>query len=84
MTDQDDAYLRWRDIRDRHMSAATQGQECAHCRRSLDGLAAVNGSALCHPDAGMDCYRLVTVYAHPMPCSSCVGVWMTWQGPSRV
>lgn len=23
---------------------------------------------LCHPDVGMDCYRLVTVWHHSIPC----------------
>jgi dCTP deaminase len=44
---------------------------CAHCGREIRGLAAVNDNYLCHPDDGMDCYRLVTVYNHAMPCTSC-------------
>lgn len=26
---------------------------------------------LCHPDVGLDCYRLVTVYRHHLPCDAC-------------
>lgn len=33
------------------------------------GYGAVNGSPLCHPNSGLDCYRLVTVYHHQMPCT---------------
>lgn len=39
---------------------------CAHCGNSLRGYGSVNSSYLCHPDVGMDCYRLVTVYGEPM------------------
>jgi len=28
---------------------------------------------LCHPDSGMDCYTLVTVYGHGMPCDCAAG-----------
>lgn len=38
----------------------------------------VRGSAVladkqrvCHPDSGMDCYRLTTIYDHPTPCKPC-------------
>lgn len=42
---------------------------CAHCARPLRGSGtALDGSPLCHPDDGMDCYHLVTLYRHPMPC----------------
>lgn len=42
---------------------------CAHCRRpDSDGHGMVGDQRLCHPDYGMDCYKLVTVYHHPMPC----------------
>jgi hypothetical protein len=28
---------------------------------------------LCHPDDGLDCYRLVTVYKHPIDnCPHCI------------
>lgn len=43
---------------------------CRHCGTKARGYADVGGP-VCHPDAGMDCYRLVTVYGHPMPCTPC-------------
>lgn len=50
------------------------GARCAHCQGPQIGMAAVgdnNGGTrmLCHPDYGLDCYRLVTVYGHGMPCN---------------
>jgi hypothetical protein len=50
---------------------------CAHCRRPQQGLAGVSLSGiyypLCHPDEGLDCYRLVTVYRHALnQCRRCV------------
>ena len=44
---------------------------CGHCGFERLGLASVNDQYLCHPDYGMNCYRLVTVYDHPMPCECC-------------
>jgi hypothetical protein len=44
---------------------------CGHCGGPLRGYAAVNDAAVCHPDEGLDCYRLVTVYGHPVPCGPC-------------
>ncbi len=41
---------------------------CGHCSRPMRGSASLNDTALCHPDDGMDCYRLVTIYKHEMPC----------------
>jgi hypothetical protein len=41
---------------------------CGHCQRPIRGMGSVGGTFLCHPDDGMDCYRLVTLYGHPMPC----------------
>lgn len=41
----------------------SRGGHCAHCgtyRDLLGGYA--QGVRLCHPNVGMDCYRLVTVY----------------------
>jgi len=50
-------------------------KQCAHCMREMRGYASAgNGQRLCHPDAGLDCYRLVTVYGHEMPCWCCVDV----------
>ena len=44
---------------------------CAHCLGPQRGSAQVNDSPLCHPNDGMDCYHLATVYGHAMPCNSC-------------
>lgn len=44
------------------------GGRCAHCRGPQIGYAAKGEDLLCHPDYGLDCYRLVTVYGHGMPC----------------
>ena len=43
----------------------------------MDGYAFLNDTALCHPDEGMDCYHLATVYRHPLPCRDCI------QAPAR-
>lgn len=49
---------------------------CTHCGNQQRGSAGMDLHGtyypLCHPDAGMDCYRLVTVYQHPAvdcPCA---------------
>jgi hypothetical protein len=58
-------------------SAASMPVSCGHCGNPMRGYATAYraGSALpvplCHPDDGMDCYHLVTVYQHPMPCEDC-------------
>lgn len=39
---------------------------CGHCGGLLLGWAMMNDTYLCHPDVGMDCYRLVTVYREPI------------------
>ena len=44
---------------------------CAHCGGRQRGFAGMGANLLCHPDFGMDCYQMVTVYHHPMPCESC-------------
>ncbi len=44
---------------------------CGHCRQRAIGHASVGKVRVCHPDSGMDCYRLVTVYRHWMPCRPC-------------
>lgn len=46
---------------------------CGHCEGPMRGYAFAFNLPLCHPDAGPDCYHLVTVYRHPMPCASCPG-----------
>lgn len=44
--------------------------ECDHCGREQRGYAHLYRDgvnyALCHPDEGVDCYRLVTVYGEKM------------------
>ncbi|MGP3708506.1 hypothetical protein [Gordonia paraffinivorans] len=40
---------------------------CAHCGTYSDLLGGyAQGVRLCHPDDGLDCYRLVTVYDEPI------------------
>lgn len=42
---------------------------CGHCGLASVGYAKVEDQTVCHPaGGGMDCYRLVTVYGHVMPC----------------
>ncbi len=45
---------------------------CAHCQQSAQGYATVGGDRVCHVDNMMDCYRLVTLYRHPLPCPDCI------------
>lgn len=47
---------------------------CKHCGGRQRGYATVGDAKVCHPDDGMDCYRLVTVYGHQMPCETCAGI----------
>lgn len=43
--------------------------ECAHCRLLRVGYGVVDNQSVCHPDRpGLDCYHLVTVHRHDMPC----------------
>lgn len=44
---------------------------CAHCGGTARGYAKVGDRRLCHPNEGVDCYHLVTVYKHEMPCVPC-------------
>jgi hypothetical protein len=51
---------------------------CGHCGLPIVGYGYALGEALCHPDQALlghsgraDCYHLVTVYRHPMPCQKC-------------
>lgn len=71
-------HVRWSDARRRHLEERTgTGQLCAHCQRVQagygmvtvkDASGTIRDQPLCHPDQGLDCYRLVTIYRHPMPC----------------
>lgn len=50
---------------------------CGHCGNPQRGYSTHESKPLCHPDDGMDCYQLVTVYGHPMTgavehCVRCV------------
>lgn len=51
------------------------GNFCGHCKRPMRGFAMADGVYLCHPDVGMDCYHLVTVYGHEVgrdgSCQQC-------------
>jgi hypothetical protein len=42
---------------------------CAHCGQALVGYATLDAVKLCSPAYGLDCFWLVTVYAHSMPCA---------------
>jgi hypothetical protein len=48
------------------VSSRREHPTCAHCGRPARGSAAIfiDGIeiTLCHPDVGLDCYHLVTVY----------------------
>lgn len=44
---------------------------CGHCLGPVRGWSTVHGTPLCHPNGGLDCYRLVTVYGHALDCASC-------------
>ena|SRR5688500_5123412 len=50
---------------------------CEHCGGRRVGYGVVAGKKVCHPDIGMDCYHLVTVYGHEMPCKTCVSTSVT-------
>ncbi len=49
---------------------------CSHCGEPMRGSAGLTLGGvhhrLCHPDNGMDCYRLVTVFRHPIVDCPCV------------
>jgi hypothetical protein len=50
---------------------------CSHCGLTQQGYASLSTDGiqypLCHPDDGMDCYRLVTVYRHAHDgCAPCM------------
>lgn len=62
--------------------------DCAHCGATdvgsySAGYASVGDQYLCHPnDEGRpDCYTLVTVFKHPMPCPGCLRP--AWKGMLR-
>jgi hypothetical protein len=50
--------------------AVSASSVCAHCGLPQRGSAAVTVAGvtynLCHPDIGLDCYHLVTVYKEPI------------------
>lgn len=51
---------------------------CSHCGNPMRGTASISNPTgqywLCHPDEGMDCYHLVTVWRHEptTQCTKCV------------
>lgn len=62
-----------------HMATTSEPRTCGHCGADDVGTLRAgcatmgDGTYLCHPYTGdrADCYRLVTIYHHPMPCSDC-------------
>jgi hypothetical protein len=48
------------------MSRGVGSRSCAHCGKVGETYGQLNNSPLCHPNVGMDCYRLVTVYHEPI------------------
>lgn len=49
-------------------SGASTAIECWHCGSPRRGYATAAGMPLCHDDTGPNCYRLVMIHNHPMPC----------------
>lgn len=48
-----------------HCGKKVAPEACGHCGETAVGYArAGDGTRLCHPETGPDCYRLVTVYRH--------------------
>lgn len=41
-------------------------RHCAHCGTLAFFAGFLNDAPLCHPNQGLDCYRLVTVYREPI------------------
>ncbi|TDC34205.1 hypothetical protein E1211_17815 [Micromonospora sp. 15K316] len=54
---------------------------CGHCRTPMRGYARLGDIWLCHPDDGLDCYRMVTLYGHGAPCFPCASIH--YQGADR-
>lgn len=59
-------------------AANSEPRTCGHCGADdvgtlRAGYSWVDMVPLCHPYVGgrPDCYRLVTIFGHPMPCSGC-------------
>jgi hypothetical protein len=50
--------------------AALPDRACAHCGGPQRGYGRAEGKPLCHPDDGLDCYNLVTMSGHDMPCGT--------------
>ena len=61
------AWLRWSKLPDAERLATRaptvpgHRATCAHCANEMRGHASAGAQSLCHPDEGLDCYRLVTV-----------------------
>lgn len=49
------------------------GRTCSHCGGPQIGMASITQDGqyrpVCHPDYGMNCYELVTIHGHSMPCN---------------
>ena len=48
------------------MTDELNARHCHHCGRSGQTYGRLSNHPLCHPNVGMDCYRLVTVYHEPL------------------
>lgn len=51
----------------------TDVPKCGHCGEDQVGRATYNMTPLCHPndESKMDCYKLVSLDHHEMPCYPC-------------
>lgn len=61
---------------------------CEHCSGIALGYATVtfDGKAyrVCHPDTGLDCYKLVTVYGHGRWCFACTDIRIVLDAQARL
>lgn len=67
------------------MNIEVKPAACAHCQQPARGYATVGPDRLCRPDLSqmaMECYRLVTVYGHLMPCGDCISGAAVRYGPA--
>jgi hypothetical protein len=57
---------------------ATMDKRCQHCSGIVIGHATVyfddKSYPVCHPNTGLDCYKLVTIYNHTRWCFPCTDV----------
>lgn len=45
----------------------TNERICAYCHQPMQGVASAGNEWLCHPNDGLDYYRLVTIHRMPLP-----------------